>query len=101
MLLGASGGREDWTRPLPKGCRVRVPKVPLAVGDPAPMVPRAHPSLLPPNHRCKKRFYFFYFGYVFNVFYFPNVFFYFRKNVGKVQSGKQVNKKNNSNEIDL
>jgi len=37
------------------------------------------------------------------LFYFPNVF-YFKKNVGKVQSGKQVNKKhfqNNSNEIDL
>jgi len=36
-------------------------------------------------------------------FYFPNVF-YFLKNVGKVQSGKQINKKhfqNNSNEIDL
>ena len=33
-------------------------------------------------------------------FYFPNVF---KKNVGKVQSGKQINKKNtqnNSNEID-
>jgi len=35
-------------------------------------------------------------------FYFPNVFCL--KNVGKVQSGKQINKKhfqNNSNEIDL
>jgi len=35
-------------------------------------------------------------------FYFPNVFYL--KNVGKVQSGKQINKKhfqNNSNEIDL
>jgi len=35
-------------------------------------------------------------------FYLPNVF-YFKKNVGKVQSGKQINKKhfqNNSNEID-
>jgi len=34
-------------------------------------------------------------------FYFPNVFL-FLKNVGKVQSGKQINKKhfqNNSNEI--
>jgi len=34
-------------------------------------------------------------------FYIPNVFFIF-KNVGKVQSGKQINKKhfqNNSNEI--
>jgi len=41
--------------------------------------------------------------YVFDVFYFPNVFFIF-KNVGKVQSGKQINKKhfqNNSNETDL
>jgi len=36
-------------------------------------------------------------------FYFPNVFFIF-KNVGKVQSGKEINKKqfqSNSNEIDL
>jgi len=36
-------------------------------------------------------------------FYFPNVFFLFLKNVGKVQSGKQINKKhfqNNSNEIE-
>ena len=36
-------------------------------------------------------------------FYFPNVFLFF-KNVGKVQSGKQSNKKhfqNSSNEIDL
>ena len=43
------------------------------------------------------------FFYVFNVFYFPDVFFIFKK-VGKVQSGKQINKKyfqNNSNEIDL
>jgi len=41
---------------------------------------------------------------VFDVFYFPNVFFYLKKNAGKVQSGKQINKKhfqNNSNEIDL
>jgi len=50
------------------------------------------------RHRCKKRF--FYFGH---VFYFPNVFL-FKKNVGKVQIGKQINKKhfqNNSSEIDL
>ena len=35
-------------------------------------------------------------------FYFPNVFYL--KNVGKVQSGKQMNKKHfqtNSNEVDL
>jgi len=58
-------------------------------------------------HRCKKTVLrFFYFGhvfYVFNVFFnFPNVFLL--KNVGKVHSGKQINKKhfqNNSNEIDL
>jgi len=40
---------------------------------------------------------------VFDVFYFPNVSL-FLKNAGKVQSGKQINKKhfqNNSNEIDL
>jgi len=41
-----------------------------------------------------------------NVFYFPKVFLFYilLKNVGKVQSGKQINKKhfrNNSNEIDL
>jgi len=41
--------------------------------------------------------------YVFNVFSFSKRFFYL-KNVGKVQSGKQINKKHfedNSNEIDL
>jgi len=40
---------------------------------------------------------------VFTFFYFPNVFL-FLKNAGKVQSGKQINKKhfqNNSNETDL
>jgi len=49
---------------------------------------------------------FFYFCHVFtffkHFFYFPNVFYL--KNVGKVQSGKQINKKhfqNNSNETDL
>jgi len=59
------------------------------------------------KHRCKKRFLrFFYFGHVFmflNALYFPNLF-YFKKNVGNVQSGKQINKKhfqNNGNEIDL
>jgi len=51
---------------------------------------------------------FFNFGhvfYVFNVFYFPKVsFFILETNVGKVQSGKQINKKhfqNNSSETDL
>ena len=37
------------------------------------------------------------------IFYFPNVFL-FLKNVGKVERGKQINKKhfrNNSNEIDV
>jgi len=41
--------------------------------------------------------------YVFNVFLFSKRFL-FKKNDGKVQSGKQINKKhfqNNSNEIDL
>jgi len=40
----------------------------------------------------------------FNVFLISKRFFIFLKNVGKVQSGKQINKKhfqNNSNEIDL
>jgi len=54
----------------------------------------------------KNVFTFFYFGHVLT---FLNVFFIFqtflfKKNVGKVQSGKQINKKpfqNNSNEIDL
>jgi len=44
------------------------------------------------------------FFYVFNVFLIFKRFFYFKKNVGKVQSGKQINKKhfqNNSNEINL
>jgi len=54
-------------------------------------------------HRCKKRsFTFFLFWSRFNVFYFSKVFL-FLKNVGKVQNGKQINKKhlqNNSNEID-
>ena len=52
----------------------------------------------------KKRFHVFHFGQVSYVFYFPNVVFLFLKNVDKVQSGKQINKKhfqNNSNEIDL
>jgi len=53
----------------------------------------------------KKRFYVFYFGHVFNVltFFLFSKRFLFKKNVGKVQSGKQINKKhfqNNSNEID-
>jgi len=56
------------------------------------------------KHRCKKRFLMlFYFGHVFNVFLIFQTFFIL-KNVGKLQSGKQINKKhfqNNSNEIDL
>jgi len=58
-------------------------------------------------HRCKKRFYVFFtlvtFFTFLTFFYFSNVFL-FLKNVGKVQSGRQINKKhfqNNSNEIDL
>jgi len=49
----------------------------------------------------------FYFGHVFTFlmfFFIFQTFFYFYKNVGKVQSGKQTNKKhfqNNSNEIGL
>jgi len=53
-----------------------------------------------------KRFTFFFILVTFlrflTFFYFPNVFYL--KNLGKVQSGKQVNRKhfqNNSNEIDL
>jgi len=55
----------------------------------------------------KKVFFaFFYFGHVFTflTFFIFQTFFLFLKNVGKVQSGKQINKKhfqNNSNEIDL
>ena len=56
------------------------------------------------THRCKKKLFTFLFGHVFTFFFnFPNVFFIFQ-NVGKVQSGKQINKKhfqNNSNEIDV
>jgi len=43
------------------------------------------------------------FFYVFNVFFIFQTFFIFKKNVGRVQSDKQMNKKhfqNNSNEID-
>jgi len=53
----------------------------------------------------KTFFTFFYFGHLFTFLtflYFPNVFYL--KNVGKVQSGKQMNKKHfqtNSNEVDL
>ena len=59
-------------------------------------------NLSSPYHRCKKNV-FNAFCHVFNVF---NVFSkrFYLKNVGKVQSGKQINKKhfqNNSNEIDL
>ena len=59
-------------------------------------------------HKCEKRFLRFFilvtFFTFFNVFFIFQTFFYFLKNVGKVQSGKQINKKhfqNNSNEIDL
>jgi len=49
-----------------------------------------------------KNFYtFFYFGHVFTFFIYQ--MFFYLKNVGKVQSGKQINKKhfqNKSNEID-
>ena len=50
--------------------------------------------------RCKKSFYVFYFGHVFLRF----LTFFIFKNAGKVQSGKQINKKhfqNNTNETDL
>jgi len=52
----------------------------------------------------KRFFYIFLFWsrfYVFNAFLFSKRFFLFLKNVGKAQSGKQINKKhfqNNSNE---
>ena len=59
------------------------------------------------GYKCKKRLFAFLKFWLrvlrfLNFFYFPNVFFIFLKNVGKVQSGKQINKKhfqNNSNEI--
>jgi len=59
------------------------------------------------NHRCEKTiFTFFYFGHVFTflTFFIFQTFFLILKNVGKVQSGKQISKKhfqNKSNEIDL
>jgi len=63
--------------------------------------------LHPVNHKPTNVFCVFFilvtFFYVFNVFLFSKRFFIF-KNVAKVQSGKQINKKhyqNNSNEIDL
>jgi len=63
----------------------------------------------PGTHRCKKTlFYVFLFWSrflrFFNVFFIFRTFFLFLENVGKVQSGKQINKKhfqNNSNEIDV
>jgi len=56
------------------------------------------------GHRCKKRFYVFLFWSRFLHFFSFFIFqtFLFLKNVGKVQSGKQINKKhfqNNCNEI--
>jgi len=59
------------------------------------------------SHRCKKRFYVFYFGHVvlrFLTFFNFSIVIYFLKNVDTVQIGKQINKKhfqNNSNEIEL
>ena len=47
------------------------------------------------DHRCKKRFYVFYFGYFFKVFYFVNVF-YFKK---KRWQNRRVSKRKNGNEI--
>jgi len=64
------------------------------------------PQIRVSEHRCKKRFLRFLFWsrfFTFLTFYFLNGFL-FLKNVGKVQSGKQINSKhfqNNSNEIDL
>ena len=63
-------------------------------------------SLTYTTHRCKKRFYVF---ILITLFTFLNVFlfskrFLFLKNLGKVNSGKQINEKhfqNNSNEIDI
>ena len=57
------------------------------------------------SHRCKKITFFTLVTFLrfLTFFYFPNVFL-FLKNVGKVQSGKQINKKhfqNNSDERDL
>jgi len=49
------------------------------------------------HRRCKKRFYVLTFFFIFQTF-------FIKKNVGKVHSGKQINKKhfqNNNNEIDL
>jgi len=56
------------------------------------------------QHRCKKRFLCWSRFYVLTFFFIFQHVFYFLKNVGKVQSGKQINKKhfqNNSNETDL
>jgi len=53
------------------------------------------------GHRCKKRFLRF-FKILVTFFIFQT--FFILKNVGKIQSGKQINKKhfqNDSNEIDL
>jgi len=78
----------------------------ILLGDPSPHLMCG--SLGQPEHRiCKKRFYVFYFGHVFTFFKTFFLFskrFSFFKNVGKVHSVKQINKKhfqNNSNDTDL
>jgi len=63
--------------------------------------------LHPVNHKPKKRFLRFLFWsrfFTFLTFFLFSKRFFIFKNVAKVQSGKQINKKhyqNNSNEIDL
>ena len=66
------------------------------------MVMSLWPRFLGPDHRCENVFFVFFILVVFFMFLtffsFPNVFYL--KNAGKVQSGKQINKKhfqNNSN----
>jgi len=59
------------------------------------------------DHRCKNVFTFFFIlvtFFTFLTFFIFQTFFNLKNNVGKVQSGKQINKKhfqNNSDEIDL
>ena len=59
-------------------------------------------NLSSPYHRCKKTFLTLFVTFLTFLMFFSKSFYL--KNVGKVQSGKQINKKhfqNNSNEIDL
>jgi len=96
MLLGASGGREDWTRPLPKGCRVRVPNVPLAVGDPAPWFRGPTRVFSPQTIDVKSVFTFFFIlvtFFTFLTFFIFQTFFLFKKTLAKFRAASRLTRK--------